>query len=235
MSLFDAPVGAAYHLVTGLASMIHPAFGGIATTAAIVLFTVGVRLVLLPLAISQARGEKARARLAPEVQKLQKKHAKNPERLQSEISALYAAEGSSMFAGCLPMLAQWPFFMIMYRLFISASVAGRQNVLLAHTLLGAPLGQNLMGVVGVFGLVSPESLVFFGLLGLIAAVAWWSSRRMRDTVPAGAQGMMLRLMPYGTVIMAAFVPLAAGIYLLTTTAWTAAERALLRREIALAA
>jgi YidC/Oxa1 family membrane protein insertase len=31
------------------------------------------------------------------------------------------------------------------------------------------------------------------------------------------------------VVIAAFVPLAAGIYLLTTTAWTAAERAVLRR------
>ena len=31
------------------------------------------------------------------------------------------------------------------------------------------------------------------------------------------------------VAIAAFVPLAAGLYLLTTTAWTAGERALLRR------
>jgi YidC/Oxa1 family membrane protein insertase len=44
--------------------------------------------------------------------------------------------------------------------------------------------------------------------------------------------VVLRLMPYGTVVMAALVPLAAGIYLLTTTTWTAAERALLRREVA---
>jgi YidC/Oxa1 family membrane protein insertase len=232
MSLFDAPVGAAYHLVTGLASMIHPTLGGFATAAAIMVFTVGVRLMLLPLAVSQARGERARARLAPEVAKLQDKHAKDPERARREISALYAAEGSSMFAGCLPALAQWPFFMVTYRLFISASVAGHQNVLLAHTLLGAPLGQNLMGVVGVCGLLSAPSLVFFGLLGLIAAVAWWSSWRMRGTAPAGAAGVVMRLMPYGTVVMAALVPLAAGIYLLTSTAWTAAERSLLRREVA---
>ncbi len=39
------------------------------------------------------------------------------------------------------------------------------------------------------------------------------------------------LLPYLTVVIAAVVPLAAGIYLLTTTAWTTAERALLRRRI----
>ncbi|MGI8333140.1 YidC/Oxa1 family membrane protein insertase [Actinomadura scrupuli] len=241
MFLFDAPVGAAYHLVTALATMFHPVFGGPATAAAIVLFTLGIRLLLLPLAVAQARGERARARLAPQVGLLREKHAGNPERAQREISALYAAEGASMFAGCLPALAQWPFFAIMYRLFVSASVAGGPNVLLAHTLLGAPLGQNLTGVVGTFGLLSPEALVFFGLLTLIAAVAWWSSRRMRAATATagdagtGAAGRVLRLLPYGTVAMAALVPLAAGLYLLTSTAWTAAERALLRRDVALAA
>jgi hypothetical protein len=44
-------------------------------------------------------------------------------------------------------------------------------------------------------------------------------------------GWLTRLLPYTTVVIAAIVPLAAGIYLLTTTAWTTAERALLRRRI----
>ena len=39
------------------------------------------------------------------------------------------------------------------------------------------------------------------------------------------QREMPRIVPYTTVVIAAFVPLAAGLYLLTTTAWTAAERA----------
>jgi YidC/Oxa1 family membrane protein insertase len=37
------------------------------------------------------------------------------------------------------------------------------------------------------------------------------------------------------VLIAAFVPLAAGLYLLTSTAWAVAERALLRRRITPAA
>jgi YidC/Oxa1 family membrane protein insertase len=42
-------------------------------------------------------------------------------------------------------------------------------------------------------------------------------------------GRLLRLLPYGTILIAAFLPLAASLYLLTTNAWTAAERAWLRR------
>jgi len=44
-------------------------------------------------------------------------------------------------------------------------------------------------------------------------------------------GWLSRALPYATVAIAAVVPLAAGIYLLTTTAWTTAERTLLRRRI----
>jgi len=40
------------------------------------------------------------------------------------------------------------------------------------------------------------------------------------------------VLPYFTVVVAAFVPLAAGVYLLTTTAWTLAERALVQRTLA---
>jgi YidC/Oxa1 family membrane protein insertase len=46
---------------------------------------------------------------------------------------------------------------------------------------------------------------------------------------AGVAGAVARLTPFVTVAIAAFVPLAAGLYLVTTTAWTLAERTLLRR------
>jgi len=43
-----------------------------------------------------------------------------------------------------------------------------------------------------------------------------------------------RLIPFTTVIIAMFVPLAAGLYLLTTIWWTLAERVMLRRRVQLA-
>jgi YidC/Oxa1 family membrane protein insertase len=44
-------------------------------------------------------------------------------------------------------------------------------------------------------------------------------------------GAVARVMPFGTVVAAAFVPLAAGLYLLTSGAWAAVERAVLQRRI----
>ncbi|MFI0407760.1 YidC/Oxa1 family membrane protein insertase [Actinomadura sp. 3N508] len=225
--MFDIPVSIAADLVGGLADVLQPVAGGLATALAIVVFTAVVRLLMVPLAVAGARGERTRARLLPQVQKLQKRHAKDPQRLRREMAALYEAEGASPVAGCLPMLAQIPFFMVMYRLFVSATIAGHQNLLLAHTLLAAPLGQNWIGVVGG-GLFSPPSLVFLGLFALLAAVAVWSSRRV---TAEGPMGTAARLVPFGTIVVAAFVPLAAGVYLLTSGVWTAVERAVLRRWV----
>jgi hypothetical protein len=47
-----------------------------------------------------------------------------------------------------------------------------------------------------------------------------------------AAGLLTRVLPYVTVVIAAFAPLAAAIYLLTTVAWTLAERRIfLRRSL----
>ena len=41
---------------------------------------------------------------------------------------------------------------------------------------------------------------------------------------------MTWILPFASLVTAAVVPLAAGLYLLTTTAWTLAERTVLRRR-----
>jgi YidC/Oxa1 family membrane protein insertase len=228
MFLLDVPVSLTHDLVHSLAQALEPVAGDLATAAAIVLFTAAVRLLLVPLAVAQARGERSRARLMPGMRALQKKHAKDPERLRREMADLYRTEGASPLAGCLPALAQWPVFAVMYQLFVSATVAGHQNLLLARTLLSVPLGQNLLSA----GLFSSGALVFGGLLVLLALVAWWTSRRVaRQLTVDSPVARVARFLPYGTVAVAAFVPLAAGLYLLTSTAWAAAERAVLHRRI----
>src|SRR5215470_972599 len=265
MSVFPGfPVDAAYHVVSGLASLLTPLAGGLATAAAVAGFTVAIRLLLLPLSYRAMRGMAAQARIAPLVRALQKKHAGQPDRLQRELAALYQSEGTSMFAGCLPALAQWPALSVLYLVFRSPRIGGAPNTLLSHGLLGAPLGSHWLGGAGP---LSAQGAVFAGLFLLLAGIGWLSARLARRigapsagpgtpaagpdrpdagpgtpvTGPAEAGGggaaasvsaALARVLPYFTVAVAAFVPLAAGVYLLTTTAWTLAERALVQRALA---
>jgi YidC/Oxa1 family membrane protein insertase len=208
--VFDFVLNPAYQLLSAVSAHTGPLL-------AIVAFTVVVRLSLLPLSVRQSRSVKARLRLKPQVDRLRTRFARDPARLTSEISALYAKEGTSMLAGFGPALAQAPFLAVLYRLFVSATIAGQPNLLLTQGVLGVPLGEHLAAAIAY-----PGALVVFAVLfALLALVAWQASRRMD---PAAG---LLRLMPYGTVVMAALLPFAAGVYLLVSTTWTTVERAVL--------
>jgi YidC/Oxa1 family membrane protein insertase len=223
----DAPVSGAYHLVTWVATALQPVTGPYAAALAIVLCTAAVRLVLLPLSIAAVRGERSRAAILPQLNEINKRHRDDPERVRREVAKLQAETGTTLFAGCLPMLAQLPFFWMLYRLFSTAVVAGEPNRLLTGTLFGAPLG--------VHWPLLAATPAYLGLAVLLAVVAWFASRRQaRQAAQAGQatgvlSGPLIRLLPFGTLLTAAFVPLAAGLYLLTTTAWTVVERAILQR------
>lgn len=239
-SFLGVPVDAAYHLVSGLTGILTPVLGGLAAVAAIVVFTMAVRLLLMPLSLRALRGQAAQARLAPQLVALRRRYGKQPERLQREMAALYKREGTSMFAGFGPLLLQWPFLSVMYLLFRSPTVGGTANTLLTHDLFGVPLGAHWLSGAGPLGLASAQGVVFVGLFALLAGLCWLSARLGRlmtaqatgnSPAPgaAGRPGLLVRALPYLTVVIAAFAPLAAGIYLLTTLAWSLAERMLYSR------
>ena len=234
-SFLGVPVDAAYYLVSGLTGILTPALGGLAAVAAIVVFTMAVRLLLMPLSLRALRGQAAQARLAPQLVALRQRYGKQPERLQREMAALYKREGTSMFAGFAPLLLQWPFLSVMYLLFRSPTVGGTANTLLTHDLLGVPLGAHWLSGAGPLDLASAHGAVFVGLFVLLAGLCWLSARLGRlmmaqaTGASAGSPGLLVRALPYVTVVIAAFAPLAAGIYLLTTLAWSLAERMLYSR------
>ena len=72
----------------------------------IFVFTLLVRLLVFPLSIKNQKSTMERARLAPRLERLQKKYANDKQKLQQKTQDLYQKEGVSMTGGCLPMLVQ---------------------------------------------------------------------------------------------------------------------------------
>lgn len=130
---------------------------------------------------------------------------------------LYRAENVSPFAGILPTLAQIPFFILCYRLFAGSGVDGQ--------LLGVPLDGHAWdaGALPVFAM----------LFAVLAGTAWVTSRRSRRLAGerTGLLVKVAQVAPFTILISAAFLPLAAGMYLATSTAWSAAENAMLKRGL----
>src|SRR5258708_23950031 len=241
LSLLRVALGAAYHVVSALPPGLAPLAGGLAPAAAIVGCTMAVRLLLLPLSYYAVGGQASQARLLPQARARQKRHAGQPDQRQRELAALSRGGGTGMFAGGLPALLPLPFFSVMYQLFRSARLGGRPNGLLGHELLTVPLGSHWLSGPGP---LSTQGTVFIGLFALLAVVAWIAARVARKARAAQSDdpgsrspdqarklGCATRVLPYATMAVAAIMPLATGLYLLTTTTWTVCERAVPARRM----
>ncbi|NYI60099.1 YidC/Oxa1 family membrane protein insertase [Cellulomonas soli] len=259
MNLYSLPLvaallDAAYRALMGLTDLLEPAAGAAAAAVAVLLVTVAVRALLIPVGISQARAEQTRARLAPRLAELQRRHRDHPEKLQSATMRLYADEGTTPFAGCLPMLVQMPVLGVIYAVFVHAQIAGHGNALLGRTLAGVPLGSGLVPALGG-GTATLATVLVVGAVVLGIALVGELTRRAsspggrlaaavapQSIASAGSQGAApgplggsgvqraLGVLQFMTAAAACFVPLAAGLYLLVTAWWTFGQRLVLRRR-----
>ncbi|MEY9488382.1 YidC/Oxa1 family membrane protein insertase [Streptomyces calvus] len=229
-------------LVERLADLLQPLFGVSAAAAAIVLFTALVRLLVHPLSRAAARGQKARTALQPRIAELRRRHGRDPEKLRRAVLELHAREKVSPLAGCLPSLIQLPAFFLLYHLFSSGTIGGRANELLDHRLFAAPLGGRWTDALGDGGVFGAAGLVYAGLFAVVAVVAWFGYRLTRKATAAqpvagdgeqvpglAAMTRVLPFMSFFTLVTVAVVPLAAALYMVTSTTWSVAERAVLYR------
>ena len=74
---------------------------------AIILFTIIIKLVMLPLSIKQQRTMKKSTKLQSKMKALQFKYKNDPEKLNREMMDLYKQENMSPFSGCLSAILQF--------------------------------------------------------------------------------------------------------------------------------
>lgn len=85
----------------------------------IIVFTIIVKLVMLPINIKQQKTMKLNSVIMPEIQAIQKKYANKKDndsmmKQQAELNAVYQKYGTSPTGGCLPMLIQFPILLALY-------------------------------------------------------------------------------------------------------------------------
>ena len=73
---------------------------------AIILFSVVLKLIMLPISIKQQKTMKKSAKIQEKMRELQDKYKNNPEKLNQETLELYKTEKMSPFSGCFSAIAQ---------------------------------------------------------------------------------------------------------------------------------
>lgn len=82
---------------------------------ALILFTLAVKLLLLPLTLKQQKSMTKIQKLQPKLQALQEKYKNDQQMLSQETMKLYKEYGASPMGGCLPLLIQLPILIALYR------------------------------------------------------------------------------------------------------------------------
>lgn len=88
---------------------------------AMILFTVVIKLLMLPLSIKQQKTMKKTAKIQEQLKIIQFKYKNDPEKLNRETMELYKKENMSPFSGCLSVIMQFIllisiFYMVRYPL-----------------------------------------------------------------------------------------------------------------------
>jgi len=116
---------------------------------AIILFTILIRVVTWPLNAQQMKGAKAMQDLQNDKdwQAVQKKYAKDKEKLAQEQMRVYREKGINPFGSCLPTLIQFPIIIALY-----------QSI--TRALASTPLGLlQLSRSAGIFSFLDVSSLI----------------------------------------------------------------------------
>jgi YidC/Oxa1 family membrane protein insertase len=196
---------------------------------AIVVFTIGIRLVLSPLTQFQLTTSRKSAleqrKLAPEVAELRKKFKKDPSRINVETQKLYQEHGINPLAGmvgCLPLVVQIPILTALFYVFRNFANHATQaaQFLFVPNLNDNPNHHLMLTLPGLNIGVPAITYLIFPLLA--AATTFVQTKMMQMPVPPNPtemelqtqsmQKMMVWLSPLMIGYFALNVPAGLGLY-----------------------
>ena len=182
--------------------------------AAILLFTVLLKLLFFPLANRAYRSMNRMKTLTPELEKMKVRYKDDPQRMSQEVMALYRREKVNPVSGCLPMLLQIPFFFALYKV-LSISIEMRHAPFWGWISdLSAPDPTNLFTLFGLLPIHLP-SFLHLGLWPMLMGASMFLQQRLSPPPADPMQRMMfMYVMPVMFTFM--FGNLAAGVVIYWT-------------------
>lgn len=152
-------------------------FGGYGV--ALIVFTLVIKLILLPLSLKQQKSMTKMQKLQPQLAKLQEKYKNDQNLLGQETMKLYKKYDVSPMGGCLPLIIQLPILFALYRVIYEpltymCHMSGDEIKALAES-----FKFDMSGAMAQIQLAQKAGEINFDFLGLNLAdkpafAAWWT-------------------------------------------------------------
>ena len=199
-------------------------------SVAIGLVAIVVMLIITPLTLKSTKGMLEMQRLQPEMRRLQTQFKGDRQQLNAEMMKLYQEHKVNPLASCLPLLAQMPVFIIMFRAL--SGLGNRVEGLLAPKYLNETselfISLNGKAEMRSFGLdlsITPQAavqdsfgkgLVYIVLVAALAALYFVQQRMVASrTVSPTMSATQAKIMQYLPVVFAVvqlFLPTSLVVY-----------------------
>ena len=191
-----------------------------------------VMAVITPLTLKSTRGMLEMQRLQPELRKLQIEHKGDRQGLNEAMMKLYQGHKVNPLASCLPLLAQMPVFLLMFRLLTGLTYRPQpdagfapKNLAESSEMYQSLVGKNEMKSFGIDLAVQPidvikadfaRGLIYAGLVVALALLylvqqRMVASRSVSPTMSATQQKLM-QYLPVAFAVFQVFLPTGLIVY-----------------------
>ncbi len=199
-----------------LSSILFNSFG-----LTVIVLTAVIFAVMYPLTIKQMRAAKAMQELQPKIAALQKKYAKDRQRLAQEQMALMKESGTSA-TGCLvPMLIQMPIWIALYQAIIRVLAVTPEDFLnLSRHLYDWPVLYQALPLDSTFlwiNLAAPDYILAILVGGAMLIQQKMTMTPSTDPKVAAQGKMMLFMMPAMFVFISITFPAGLALYWITSS------------------
>ncbi|HET8728240.1 MAG TPA: membrane protein insertase YidC [Alphaproteobacteria bacterium] len=178
---------------------------------AILIFTVGIKLLFFPLANKSYKSMSKMKALQPEMLKLRERFGDDRQKMNMEMMALYKREKVNPASGCLPILLQIPVFFALYKvLFVTIEMRHAPFFGWIQD-LSAP---DPTTIFNLFGLIpwDPPQFLMIGIWPIIMGLTMWLQQKLNPAPADPVQQKVFMFLPIIFTFMLANFPAGLVIY-----------------------
>ena len=168
----------------------------------ILVLTLFVKMLLFPLTYKMVHSQAKMSALKPKLDALRKKFGDDQQQMSVESMKLYSEFGVNPLGGCLPVLAQMPIWLALYRFFPAAIEFRQASFLWATDLSSYDVAFKLPFLIWGFG----SHISLFTIIWVVTTVwyTWYSMKQMDTATMGSEQAKMMKYMQYGMPFMFMF-------------------------------
>ena len=178
---------------------------------AILVLTVGIKLVFFPLANKSYTAMSKMKKLQPEMLKLRERFGEDKARLNQEMMALYKREKTNPASGCLPIVIQIPVFFALYKV-LFVTIEMRHTPFYGWIQdLSAPDPYSVFNLFGLLPFALPDFLMI-GAWPLFMGLTMFLQQKLNPQPPDPVQAKIFLFLPIMFTFLLARFPAGLVIY-----------------------